>query len=50
MFRVTRSTDFSDIDYLGLADLGQTTGEDVTDDYDYKQDGDNYVDKHRILR
>ena len=44
VFRVSRSTDSSDIVYLGLADLGQTTGEDVTDDYDYKQDGDNYFD------
>ena len=41
---MTRSSDSSDIEYLGLADLGKTTGEDVTDEYDYRQDGDNYVD------
>merc|ERR1719348_1547478 len=32
------------IGYLGLADLGKTAGDDVTDPYAYAHDGDNYLD------
>jgi len=32
------------IGYLGLADLGKTAGDDVTDPYAYTHDGDNYLD------
>ena len=32
------------MNYLGLADLGKTVGDDLDTGYDYEQDGDNYVD------
>lgn len=43
IFKITKQ-DSSTLDYLGLADLGQNLGEDAPTDYDYEQDGDNYVD------
>ena len=32
------------MEYLGLADLGKTIGDDVESGYDYEHDGDNHVD------
>ena len=57
IFKITKQ-DSSTLDYLGLADLGQTLGGDAPTEYDYEQvdkfcfelkynldqDGDNYVD------
>ena len=43
IFRLSTPSHAS-LPYLGLADLGQTLGEDLTEAGDYSQDGDNYVD------
>jgi len=45
IFKLTKEVpETVNIGYLGLADLGKTTGDDVTDPYSYQHDGDNYLD------
>jgi len=44
VFRLTQDTNDHSLNYLGLADLGKTSGDDVDDPHDYSHDSDNHLD------